>query len=77
MTDVYFHYSNARGWLIDPSATAVNDLVEACERADGVVRSLIMTASSEDWRSWVLHVTDKDGDQIFDLPFATVLGKPH
>ncbi len=77
MTDVFFHYSNTRGLLIDRSGTAVDDLVEACERADSVVRSLIMTASAEDWRGWVLHVTDYDGDQIFDVPFATVLGKPH
>ena len=77
MTDVYFHYSNARGLLIDPSGTAVDDLVDACERADAVVRSLIMATSTEDWRGWVLHVTDHDGDQIFDLPFATMLGKPH
>ncbi|RXH36982.1 MULTISPECIES: hypothetical protein [Bradyrhizobium] len=77
MTEVYFHYSNARGLLIDPGGTVVDDLVEACERADRVVRSLIMTASAEDWRGWVLHVTDNDGDQIFDVPFVTVLGKPH
>lgn len=77
MTNVYFHYSNARGMLIDQSGTAVDDLVEACEHADRVVRSLIMTASAEDWRGWVLHVTDNDGDEIFDVPFATVLGKLH
>jgi hypothetical protein len=75
--DVYFHYSNARGMLINRSGTAVGDLVEACEHADRMVRSLILTASAEDWRGWVLHVTDNEGDEIFDVPFATVLGKPH
>jgi uncharacterized protein DUF6894 len=77
MTDVYFHYSNARGVLIDRSGTAVDDLIEAREQASSAVRSLIMTASVEDWRSWVLHVTDPDGDEIFDIPFAAVLGKPN
>jgi hypothetical protein len=42
-----------------------------------VVRSLIMAPGPEDWRGWVLHVSDDDGEEIFDLPFASVLGKPH
>ncbi len=77
MTDVYFHYSSGRGVLIDRSGIAVSDLLEARERAVCAVRSLIMTASAEDWRGWVLHVTDNDGDEILDVPFVTVLGKPH
>jgi len=77
MSNVYFHYSNARGVLIDRSGTAVDDLVDAREQADCAVRSLIMTASAEDWRCWILHATDNDGDVIFDVPFAKVLGKPH
>jgi uncharacterized protein DUF6894 len=56
MTDVYFHYSNARGVLMDRGGTRVDDLVEAHAHADRVVRSLIMTASAEDWRGGVLHV---------------------
>jgi hypothetical protein len=39
------------------------------------VRSLIATPSVEDWRGWILHVTDDDGDEIFEVPFAAVLGK--
>jgi hypothetical protein len=77
MAEVYFNYSNSRGVLIDRSGTAVDDLMEASERANWAVRSLIMTPSTEDWRGWVLHVTDDDGDEIFDVPFAALLGKPH
>jgi len=77
MAEVYFHYSNARGVLIDRCCTAVDDLSEAREQAYCALRSLIMTPSAEDWRGWVLHVTDGDGDEIFDVPFAAVLGKPH
>lgn len=77
MADVYFHYSNTHGVLIDRSGTLVDDLDEARERALCAVRSLVMTQSAEDWRGWVLHVTGDDGDEIFDLPFAAVLGKPH
>jgi hypothetical protein len=41
------------------------------------VRSLIMTLTLEDWRAWVLHVTDDDGEEIFSVPFTSQLGKPH
>jgi hypothetical protein len=36
-----------------------------------------MAPSAEDWRNWVLHVSDALGDEIFALPFASLLGKPH
>ena len=50
---------------------------EACEKATARVRSVIAAASPEDWRDWVLHAIDEAGDEIFVLPFAFVLGKPH
>jgi hypothetical protein len=31
----------------------------------------------EDWRRWVLHVTDQDGEEVFALPFSSLLGKPN
>ena len=66
MSAIYFHYSNGRGVSIDRSGTAVDDLVEARERADCIVRSLLMTPSAEDWRGWILHVTDDLGGELFD-----------
>jgi hypothetical protein len=77
MTEVYFHYSNARGVMVDRSGTALAGLTEARAHAESLVRSLVMRPSAEDWRSWILHVTDSNGDEIFDVPFAMVLGKPH
>jgi hypothetical protein len=77
VTEVYFHYSNFRGVLIDRSGTALDDLADARDHAEARVRSLVMRPSAEDWRGWILHVTDNAGDEIFDVPFATVLGKPH
>ena len=77
MVEFYFHYSNADGVLIDRSGTAMADLAEAREHAEWVVRSLVMAPGDEDWRNWVLHISDDHGDEIFDLPFRTVLGKPH
>ena len=77
MAQIYFHCSNSQGALIDRYGAAVESLAEARDRAACVVRSLTMTRSSEDWRSWVLHVSDDLGDELFIVPFVFVLGKPH
>jgi hypothetical protein len=77
MAQVYFHCSNTIGVAIDRCGSAVADMAEAQEHATLVVRSLIMTLVLEDWRGWVLHVSDKDGEEIFTVPFASLLGKPH
>lgn len=77
MTELYFHYSNAKGTLVDGRAAAVADLAEARAYAELVIRSLIMQPGSEDQRGWVLHVSDDLGDELLALPFASVLGRPH
>ena len=77
MTQIYLHCSNSRGVLIDRWGAAVDDLAEARDHAACVVRSLTMARSSEDWRSWILHVSDDLGDELFVVPFTFVLGKPH
>jgi hypothetical protein len=38
---------------------------------------MIMEKSAQDWRDWVVHVSDDFDDEIFAVPFASVLGKPH
>ena len=77
MVQVYFHCSNTRSVLRDRRGAFVSDLFEACEEAISRVRSLIASTRVEDWRDWVLHVSDEAGDEIFVLPFAFVLGRPH
>ena len=77
MAQVYFHCSNTDCVLIDRSGAAVVDLTDACDHAALVMQSLIMAPNLEDWRSWVLHVSDDSGEEILILPFASVLGKPH
>ena len=77
MTQIYFHCANSRGVLLDRYGAAVDDMAEARDHAACVVRSLIMARTSEDWRSWILHVSDDLGDELFVVPFAFVLGKPH
>jgi hypothetical protein len=77
MTQVYFHCSTPKGVVIDRHGAAVDDLTEACEHADLLVRALVMKPGAEDWRGWVLHVNDELDEEIFVMPFASVLGKPH
>ena len=69
MAQVYFR--------IDQAGALVSDLSEARDRAATVVRSLIMEESAEDWRDWVVHVSDDFDEEIFAVSFASVLGKPH
>ena len=46
-------------------------------RAISAARRLVaVIRGQEDWRDWTVHVSDSD-DEIFVLPFAFVLGKPH
>ncbi len=77
MSQVYFHCSSAHGVLVDRGGANVDDVVDAHDRALGFVGSLIATPSREDWRSWILHVSDEDGEEIFLMPFASVIGRLH
>jgi len=77
MTEVYFHYSNTRGVLVDRDGTSVGSLTEARDYAELVMRTLILAPGPEDWRNWVLHLSDDLGDEILALPFASMVGKPH
>ena len=76
MTAVFFHCSDDQHVLLDRNGAAMN-LSEAREHAERLVRSYVMTPSAEDWRNWVLHVTDDLGDELFELPFTDVLGQLH
>jgi hypothetical protein len=77
MAQLYFHYSNPEGVFSDRSGGAVGNLIEVHDHAARMMRSLIALPSTEDWRSWVLHVSDDLGEDIFVIPFASMLGKPH
>ena len=76
MLAVYFHCSDDTHLLVDREGAAMN-LAEARVHAERLVRSYVTAPSAEDWRNWVLHVTDELGDEIFELPFADVLGQLH
>jgi hypothetical protein len=77
VTQVYFHCSNTKNVFVDRLGAAVDDLAEARDHATRVVQSLTSERTLEDWRDWVLHVSDDQGDELFIVPFTFVLGKPH
>jgi hypothetical protein len=77
MVQVFFHCSSTDGLLIDRHGAAVSNLTEARDHATQIMRSMIMAPGSEDWRDWVLHISDDDGEEILELPFTSMLGKPH
>ena len=79
MSQIYFLCSNTKKVFVDRDhcGAEVDDLAEARDRATRVVQSFSNERSLEDWRDWVLHVSDDQGDELFVVPFAFVLGKPH
>jgi hypothetical protein len=77
MPSIFFHCANEEHEFAARRGVAIDNLVEACEHAHRIVRSYVMTAGEEDWRGWVLYATDELGEEIFTVPFASVLGKLH
>ncbi len=77
MTQVYFHCTNTEGVRIDRTRHRHHDLAEARNHAALMVRSLLMEPGTEDWRDWVLQVSDDIGEEIFCLPFTSLLGRSH
>ena len=77
MTQVYFHCSNTKKVFVDYRGAVVTDLVEARDHATRVVQFFTNARSPEDWRDWVLHVSDDQDDELFVVPFTFVLGKPN
>ena len=77
MVHVYFHCSNDDEVLVDRSGADVEDLIEAHMRATRLVQAFITNPGPHDWRAWTLQVSDEEGEELFEMPFSSVLGKPH
>ncbi|MCA6104211.1 DUF6894 family protein [Bradyrhizobium australafricanum] len=73
MTQGHFYRSNTKKVFADRRGAVVDDLAEASH----VVQSFTSELSLEDWRDWVMHVSDDRNDTLFVVPFAFVLGKPN
>jgi sirohydrochlorin ferrochelatase len=77
VTQVFFHCSNTKKVFVDYHGAAVDNLAEARDHATRVVQCFTNERSLEDWRDWILHVSDDQGDELFVVPFTFVLGKSH
>ncbi len=77
MAEALFRCSNAQGHVIDGRVAAVDDLIEAREYASRVVQSLIAIPNSRDWRECYMSVSDGLGEEVFVMPFSSIIGKPH
>ena len=75
MTHIYLHRSGERGVVLDHSGSDVADIAEARDCAKRAIHSLVMAPGPEDWREWILHVSDEEGEEIFAMPFASVVGR--
>ena len=75
MTHVYFHCSNPKKVFLDRRGAIVDDLADARDHATRVVQSFTSEHSLEDWRDWILHVSDDQGDELFVVAFTSILGK--
>ncbi len=77
MAQAVFRCSNAQGHVIDGRVATVDDLIEAREYATLVARSLIANPTLRDWRSCYMSVSDDLGEEIFVMPFSSIIGRLH
>ena len=77
MAQIYFRYSSPDGVLVDRRESDFDDVVEIRNQAARIVGELIATPGPEDWRDWMLYVSDPSGEEIFTMPFSLLLGRPH
>lgn len=77
MAQVYFHCSSDDRVLLNYDGAEVADLTEAREHAAMLVCALIAEPGPEDWRDWMLHISDDLGEELFSLTFKSVMGCVH
>ncbi len=77
MTHLYFHCSSKAGVLLDQRGRDLEDFADARDHAECFIRKLIARPGPEDWRSWLLYVSDAEGEEIFAIPFESIVGKLH
>ena len=77
MTQMYFYCSNTNKVFVDYCGAVADDLAEARYKGTRVVQSFAYWHSLENWRNWVLHVSEDQGGEQFVLPFTFMLRKPN
>ena len=77
MATLYLHCVGTQGVLLDRCGSDMEDICDARARAFEVIQTIVNSLGPEDWRHWSVHVRDGEGDELMQVPFATVLGRPH
>ncbi len=77
MTHVHFQCFSSEQVLLDYGEANVTDMTEAREQAAMMVCEFLAAPGPEDWRDWMLHVSDELGGDLFALPFTAVIGPLH
>lgn len=77
MARVCFRCSDSERMMPNRCEIQADDLADMREQAAMAVRTLLASPGPEDWRSWVLHVSDDLGEEILTLPFSSVIGRLH
>jgi hypothetical protein len=77
MAQLYFHCSSAERVVPDRLGSELDDLSEAHDRAVAMVTRIIATPDPEDWRAWTMLVLDENDEAVFEIPFSSVIGRPH
>jgi hypothetical protein len=77
MAHVFFHCAGSDELVLDRRGSEVEDLSEAHACGMRVMNALMSNRDAHDWRDWTLHASDEEGDEIFLMSFASLLGKPH
>lgn len=77
MARVCFRCSDNERMLPDRCETQADDLADVRAQAAMVMQTLISSPGPEDWRAWVLHVSDDLGEEILAVPFSSVVGRLH
>ena len=77
MAQLYFHCASPERVMPDRSGSALDDLAEVRACALARAQCMIRQEGPEDWRDWRVVVLDEDDETVFELPFASVIGRPH
>lgn len=77
MARVCFRCSDNDRMLPNRCEIEADDLAEVHEQAAVIMQTLLSSPGPEDWRAWVLHVSDDLDDEILAVPFSSVIGPLH
>ena len=77
MAQLYFHCASSDRVLLDRCGSELTDLVDAHSEAIAFVQRIVASPGPDDWRGWKLLALDENEDELFQLSFASVIGRLH